>query len=98
MNSYKLKDAGKDAFIIGPVAKWVGFGAVDAGRVITVQVEDIALERLDPSISGGAGYLSALEANRGRIFVIAQRKYERGSIEPDGCSVSVTYADVAEEV
>jgi hypothetical protein len=61
----------------------------------------IALEHLNPSIGGGADggadYLSALKDNRGRIFVIAQRKYERGSIEPDG-SMSITYADVAEEV
>ena len=97
MKSYKLKDAGKGAFQIGPLSKWVGFGAVDAGRVITVRVEDIALERLHRSIDGGTDYLSVLEVNRGRIFRIAQRKYERGSIEPDG-SVSVTDADVAEEV
>jgi Protein of unknown function (DUF1488) len=81
MKSYKLKDAEKAAFINGPLANWVGFGAVDAGRVITVKVQDIALERLHPSIAGGTDYVSALEAHRGKIFKIAARKYELGLVE-----------------
>jgi hypothetical protein len=40
MKSYKLKDAGKDAFLMDPLAKWIGFGVVDAGRPITVRVDD----------------------------------------------------------
>ena len=94
MESYKLKDAGKNAFVMDPVAKWVGFGAVDAGRVITVRVEDIALQRLDPS-SGGADHRNALERHRGKIFKIAAEKYELGLIE-SGDIISVTDADVAQ--
>jgi hypothetical protein len=97
MKSYKLKDAGKDAFVVGPVAKSIGFGAVDAGRVITVHVEDIALERLDPSIVGRANHTDALEAHRSKIFKIAAEKYERGLIEP-GDIISVTDGDVAQQL
>jgi transcriptional regulator with XRE-family HTH domain len=93
MKSYKLKDAGLDVFLMGPVAKWVGFGALDAGRKITVRVEDIALQRLEPA-SGGADHRNALRKHRSKVFTIAAEKYERGIIEPDG-SVSVTYADVS---
>lgn len=93
MKSYNLKDAGKDAFLWDPLAKWIGFGAVDAGRVITVRVEDIALEHLDPTIGGGAEHMRALYKHRSRIFRIAAEKYEQGLIEGD--VVSVMYADVA---
>jgi hypothetical protein len=98
MKSYKLKDGGKNAFPVGPVAKWIGFGAVDAaGRVVTVQVEDIALERLDPSIIGGANHTSALDAYRDKIFRIAAEKYEDGLIEP-GDVISITDADLAQRL
>jgi hypothetical protein len=96
MKSYKLKDAGKDAFPIGPVAKWIGFGAVDAGRMITVRVEDIALQRLDPTAEG-ANQISVLATHRGKIFNIAAEKYEVGLIEP-GEIISVTDADVAQQL
>jgi hypothetical protein len=46
MKTYTLKDDGKDAFPIGPVAKWVGFRAIDAGRAITVRVEDMRFNAL----------------------------------------------------
>jgi hypothetical protein len=94
---YKLKDGGKNAFIMDSVAKWVGFGAVDAGRVITVRVEDIALQRLDPS-SGGADHRNVLERHRSKIFKIAAEKYELGHIESgeSGEVISVTEADVAQ--
>lgn len=92
----KLKDGGKNASPVGPVAKWTGFGAVDdTGRVVTVQVEDIALERLDPSIIGGANHTGALDAYRDKIFKIAAEKYEDGLIEP-GNVISITDADVAQ--
>lgn len=98
MKSHKLKDGGKNAFPVGPVAKWIGFGAVDdMGRVVTVQVEDIALERLDPSIIGGASHTSALDAYRDKIFKIAAEKYEDGLIEPDNV-ISITDADVARQL
>ena len=98
MKSYKLKDGGKNAFPVGPVAKWIGFGAVDdMGRVVTVQVEDIALERLDPSIIGGANHTSALDAYRDKIFKIAAEKYEDGLIEP-GNVISITDTDVARQL
>jgi hypothetical protein len=93
MKSYKLKDGGKNAFPVGPVAKWIGFGAVDdMGRVVTVQVEDIALERLDPS-----NHMSALDAYRDKIFKIAAEKYEDGLVEP-GNVISITDADVARQL
>lgn len=95
MTSYKLKDAGKDAFIIGPVAKWVGFGAVAAGRLITVQVEDIALQHVDPPIGGGANQTGVLEKYRSEIFEIAARKYELGLVEPRE-TISVRLDDVAQ--
>jgi transcriptional regulator with XRE-family HTH domain len=94
VKSYKLKDAGQDGFLLEQLAKWVGFGAVDAGRVITVRVEDIALQRLSPSIGGGADHMSALETHRSKIFKIAARKYELGLVEP-GEIISVRFDDVA---
>ena len=98
MKSHKLKDGGKNTFPVGPVAKWIGFGAVDdMGRVVTVQVEDIALERLDPSIIGGASRTSALDEYRDKIFKIAAEKYEDGLIEPDNV-ISITDADVARQL
>jgi hypothetical protein len=98
MRSYRLKDGGKSAFPVGPVAKWIGLGAVDdMGRVVTVQVEDTALERLDPSIFGGANHTSALDAYRDKIFKIAAEKYEDGLIEP-GDVISITDADVAQRL
>jgi hypothetical protein len=96
MKSYKLKDAGEDAFLMDPLAKWIGFGVVDAGRPITVRVEDIALQRLDPTIGGGANHMSALETHRSKIFKIAAEKYELGLIE-SGDTISVTDADVAQQ-
>jgi hypothetical protein len=98
MKSYKLKDAGLDAFLLDPLAKWIGFGAVAPGRVITVRVEDIALQRLSPS-SGGANHVSVLEDknHRRKIFKIAAEKYELGLIE-SGDTISVTDADVAQQL
>ena len=91
MKSYKLKDAGKDPFPVGPVAKWSGFGAVDdAGRAIEVHVEDIALQRLDPS-SEGADHTRVLNTHRNKIIEIAAEKYERGND-----IILVTVADLAQ--
>ena len=100
MKSYNLEDAAKAVFLMDPLAKWLGFGAVDAGagRAITVRVEDIALERLDPSIVGGASHKSALETHRSKVFKIAAEKYELGLIESDGKMISVTDADVAQHL
>ena len=98
MKSYKLKDAGKDPFPVPPVAKWSGFGAVDdAGREITIRVEDIALQRLDPS-SGGADHTHVLKTHRSKIFKIAAEKYELGLVESGdtGNIILVTDADVAQ--
>ena len=98
MKSYKLKDAGKDAFPVGPVAASVGFGAIDDdGRVFEVRVQDIALQRLDPS-SGGANHTSVLEIHRSKMFRIAAEKYERGRIEPGNPIILVTDADVAQQL
>jgi hypothetical protein len=91
---HKLKDAGKDAFVIDPVAKWIGFGVVDAGRAIEVRLEDIALQRLDRT-SCGANHTRVLDAHRSEIFKIAAEKYEDGLIEP-GDIISITDADVAQ--
>lgn len=99
MKSYKFEDAGEAAFRMDPLAKWIGFGAVDAGREITVRVEDIALQRLDPS-SGGADHTNVLEIHRRKIFKVAAEKYERGLIESgeSGETISITDADVAQQL
>lgn len=98
MKTYRLEDDGKAAFRMDPLAKWIGFGAVDAGRVIIVRVEDVALQRLDPS-SGGADHTSVLETHRSEIFKIAAEKYELGLIESGefGDAISVTDADVVQQ-
>ena len=92
MKPYKLRDGGKAAYPIGPVAKWVGFGALDDGREIEVRVEDIALQRLEPS-SQGADHTNALQKHRSRVFAIAAEKYELDGVGPDG-RVYVKDADV----
>ena len=94
MKSWKLKDAGKGSFLMDPVAKWVGFGAIDdAGRVITVRVEDIALQRLDPT-SQGADHSNVLAKHREKVFAVAAKKYELGRI--DGDLITITDADIAQ--
>jgi hypothetical protein len=40
MKSHKLKDAGKHAFPVLPVAAWSGFGVVDGDHVLEVHVQD----------------------------------------------------------
>jgi hypothetical protein len=92
MKSYKLKDAGKPAFRVGPLAVWSGFGAVDGDRVLGVLVEDIALQRLDPT-STGADHTSVLEAHRSKILEIAREKYERGC-DVTGNIIRVTVDEV----
>jgi hypothetical protein len=80
MKSYKLKDDGKDSFRVDPLAKWIGFGAVDeSGRAIAVYVEDIALQRLDPS-SGGADHTHVLKTHRNKIFKIATEKFDSAAL------------------
>jgi hypothetical protein len=74
-----------------------GFGAVGAGQPITVRVEALSLQRLNPSVRGGADYISTLEAHRGFIFKIARAKYEQNIVEPDR-SVLVRDGDVAQSV
>jgi len=95
MKSYKLRDAGQNAFLVNPpFGTWIGFGAVDAKRKITIHVQDLALQHLDPKISGGAEHVRAVEEHRAKIFRIAARKYELGHVEP-GEIISVRFADVA---
>jgi transcriptional regulator with XRE-family HTH domain len=98
MKSFKLKDAGQNAFVMDTVSKWFGFGAIDAGRRIKVLVEDLALERIyNRPIGGGTGYIYVLERYRPWIFKIAAEKYELGLIE-SGDVISVTDADVAQHL
>ena len=74
-------------------SKFFGFGARAAGKSVTIWVEDFALDSLKNDIHGSAEYLSTLEANRARLFRIAQTKYERGVIGYDG-SVVVNLKDL----
>jgi len=94
MKSHKLKDAGKRAFPIPPVAAWSGFGAVDGDIELEVRVQDIALQHLDPAASTGADHTPVLEKHRSKILKIAAEKYERGFIEPSNI-ILITYEDVA---
>jgi hypothetical protein len=93
MKSHKLKDGGKRAFPVPPVAAWSGFGAVDGDHELKVHVQDIALQHLDPA-SKGADHTPVLEKHRSKILKIAAEKYERGFIEP-GNIILITYEDVA---
>ena len=93
MKSHKLKDAGKRAFPVPPVAAWSGFGAVDGDIELEVRVQDIALQHLDPG-SKGADHTPVLEKHRCKMLKIAAEKYERGFIEPDNI-ILITYEDVA---
>jgi hypothetical protein len=92
LKSHKLKDVGKAAFRVGPVAQWSGFGAVDGDLRLEIRVADVALQYLDPT-STGADHTSVLEAHRDKIFKIAAEKYQRGKVE-SGDIVLVTYQDV----
>jgi transcriptional regulator with XRE-family HTH domain len=94
LKMFKLKDGGKNAFPMDPTnSKFFGFGASAEGKSVTTWVEDFALDSLKNDIHGSAEYLSTLEANRARLFRIAQTKYERGVIERDG-SVMVNLKDL----
>jgi hypothetical protein len=94
MKSHKLKDAGKAAYPVLPLASWSCFGVVDGDdRVLEVCVKDIALQRLDPT-SKGADHTPVLERHRSKILKIAAEKYERGIVE-SGNIIWVTDADVA---
>ena len=91
---FKLKDGGKNAFPMDPTnSKFFGFGASAEGKSVTTWLEDFALDSLKNDIHGSAEYLSTLDANRARLFRIAQTKYERGVIERDG-SVMVNLKDL----
>ena len=93
IKSFKLKDTGKNAYLDDdPVSKFVTFAAKAGERWITIRVEDLALEHLEPDISGGADYMRALEKHRGRIFRIAAQKYELEQSD----IISIRYSDVAQ--
>jgi transcriptional regulator with XRE-family HTH domain len=92
MRSHRLKDAGQNAFPID--LDFMGLGATDGKRNITIRVERSALEHLDDQkIGSGSDNKRAFDKHRSRIFRIAAEKYEQGPIEGD--VVSVMYADVA---
>src|SRR5580704_14924267 len=93
MRVMKLRDAGENSFAKDTVSKWVGFGALDGVRPITILVEDLALARLDPSITGGESHRRALQKHRQRLLLLADRKYQRGDVE-QGNIVRVLFADV----
>jgi transcriptional regulator with XRE-family HTH domain len=93
MRAMKLRDAGENSFANDTVSKWVGFAALDGVRPITVLVEDLALARLDPSITGGESHRRALQKHRQRLLLLADRKYQRGDVE-QGNIVRVLLADV----
>jgi hypothetical protein len=93
MKSHKLKDAGKGAFPVPPVAAWSGFGAVDGDHELEVHVQDIALQWLD-STSTGADHTNVLETHRSKILEIAAGKYEQGCVV-SGNIIRVTVDDVA---
>jgi transcriptional regulator with XRE-family HTH domain len=94
IKSYRLKDAGQNAFPPDD-PRFIGFGAVEGERKITVLVEDLALQHIEPKISGGADHMWAFEKHRSRIFRIAAQKYDLGLIEA-GQTISVMYADIAD--
>jgi hypothetical protein len=95
MKTRKLKDAGKAPFRVGPLAMWIGFGAVDdAGREVEVRVQDSALQRLDLS-STGADHTHVLVKHRDELFKIAEQKYANSLVETGGI-ISITEADVAQ--
>jgi hypothetical protein len=93
MKSHKLKDAGKRAFPVPPLAVWSGFGAVDGDRVLEIHVEDIVLQQLDPT-STGSDHTKVLEAHRSKILEIAAGKYEHGCVV-GGNIIRVTVDDIA---
>ena len=96
MKSFKLKDGRHNAFPLDTNSKFFCFAADDAGKDVTIYVEDLALDRLNDKIKGSADYLSTLEANRTLLLRIAQIKYERGAVDPQGnvLIVLISYADV----
>jgi hypothetical protein len=95
MKSHKLKDAGKHAFPVLPVAAWSGFGVVDGDHVLEVHVQDIVLQRLDPK-SKSADHTNVLEneTHRRKILEIADGKYKRGCVV-SGNIIRVTVDDLA---
>jgi hypothetical protein len=52
MKSCKLKDEGKDAYFVRPVAAWSGFGATAGNQTVEIRVQDVALQRIDPTSTG----------------------------------------------
>jgi hypothetical protein len=95
MKSHELKDAGKRAFPIPPLAMWSGFGVIDSDGVIDqVHVKDGALQWIKGS-SHGSDFTCVLrdESIRRKILEIANEKYERGS-NLHGNIIQVTYDDV----
>ena len=94
MKSQKLKDAGKGAFPVYPLAAWSGFGVVDGNHTLEVHVEEGALQRLDPK-SEGADHTHVLEKHRSKILEIADSKYQRGCVV-SGNIIRVTVDDVAQ--
>jgi transcriptional regulator with XRE-family HTH domain len=93
IKSYRLKDAGHEAFPVD--LDFIGVGVIDAKRNITIRVERSALDHLgDRRIGAGGDHMRAFDEHRDRIIRIADEKYKRGIIEPDDI-VLVMYADVA---
>ena len=67
---------------------------MDGQRSVTIRVQDLALQRLDPDMGGGAEHMRAFYKHRHRILGIADKKYSQGLIEPND-TVSVLDADIA---
>ena len=96
MKSCKLKDEGKDAYFVRPVAAWSGFGATAGNGTVKIHVRDIALQRIDPT-STGADHTHVLDRYRSEILKIANEKYERDEIESDDDGIAIiriTYEDL----
>ena len=81
MKKFKLRDAGQKAFHCdGSNFYW--FWCSRQPWEITVIVQDLALQHLDPKIGGRADHVRTVEEHRSKLFEIAARKYELGHIEP----------------
>ena len=83
-----LRDGGKPAFRVGPLAIWTGFGALDGALEISILVHDSAIAVLEPDTA--IAHVHVVEANRERLLRIADRKYQ----EVKGDPVRVTASDL----
>jgi transcriptional regulator with XRE-family HTH domain len=88
---YRLKDEGHDAFHYDQ--RFIGFGAADGEDKFTVLVEDLALQRLEPKITGGAQHMWAFGKHRSQLIRTAAKNYDLGLTKP-GKIISVLYDDI----